>query len=151
MGENLGYDRRYITRRRRPWYGLERREPFPILVGVFSRGGYKIARNETQALNLTCFHGFRPNAMGARYVDSLFLYLSSAVGRKIVSLSARMYGDSLSKFEPNDLNAALAPSPRTLEDLPPERVAEALERMRDTGAVAEYIERRFGMEMAKEP
>ena len=149
MGEALGYDQRYITRNRRPWYGLERREPSPILIGVFSRGGYKIARNETQALNLTCFHGFRPNAQGERHVDGLFLYLSSDIGRKIVSLSARMYGDSLTKFEPNDLNAALAPSPQALEDLPPERVAEALERLRHTGAVPEYIEGRFALEMGK--
>ena len=151
MGEALGYDQRYITRNRRPWYSLERRAPSPILIGVFSRGGYKIARNETRALNLTCFHGFRPNALGERYVDGLFLYLSSAVGRKIVSLSARMYGDSLTKFEPNDLNAALAPSPQTLEDLPPERAAAALEYMRrHTGAVPEYVERRFALGMGQE-
>ena len=111
----------YIPRDERMLLFDVRREPSPILIGVFSRGGYKIARNETQALNLTCFHGFRPNALGERRVDGLFLYLSSEVGRKIVSMSARMYGDSLTKFEPNDLNSALAPSPQALEDLPPER------------------------------
>ena len=122
----------------------------PILMGVFSRGGCRIARNETQALSLTRFHGFRPNALGERRVDSLFLYMSSAVDRKIVSPPARIYGDSLSKFEPNGLNAPPAPSPQTLEDLPPERMADALDRMRIAGAVPEYIERRFGMGMARE-
>ena len=148
LGESLGYDQRYITRNRNPWYRLERREPSPILVGVFSRGGYKVVRNETAALNLTCFHGFRPNAVGERYIDHLFLYLSSAVGRRIVSLSARMYGDSLSKFEPNDLNAALAPSPQTLEDLPAERIAEALERVRHAGAIPDCVETLFARAMA---
>lgn len=147
LGEALGYDQRYITRNRRPWHRLERREPSPILVGVFSRGGYKVARNETAALNLTCFHGFRPNAVGEKYIDSLFLYLSSSVGRKALSLSARMYGDSLSKFEPNDLNAAPAPPPQALEDLTPDQVDEALERMRQTGAPSEYAETRFARAM----
>ena len=150
-GEALGYDLRYITRNRRVWHRLERREPSPILLGVFSRGGYKVVRNETAALNLTCFHGFRPNAVGERHVDRLFLYLSSSVGRKIMSMSARMYGDSLSKFEPNDLNAALAPSPQVLEDLPAERAAEAMERIRQTGEMPQYIEKRFARGMAKAP
>lgn len=149
LGETLGYDQRYITRNRNLWYRLEKREPSPILVGVFSRGGYKAIRNETAALNLTCFHGFRPNAVGERYIDHLFLYLSSAVGRRIVSLSARMYGDSLSKFEPNDLNAASAPSPQALEDMPAERMAEAMEHVRCAGAIPDCVETRFARAMAR--
>jgi hypothetical protein len=48
---------------------------------------------------------------GMPYVDSLFLYFQSRAARKILSLNMRKYGDGLDKFEPNDLNDAMAPSP----------------------------------------
>ena len=98
LGELKGYDKRFLTRNRDPWYKTESRYPSPILLGVFSRGGYKVIRNYSQALNLTCFHGFQPSRLGQQYIDHLFLYLASATGREIVSLSLRKYGDSLDKI-----------------------------------------------------
>ncbi len=143
FGEGEGYSQRFITRSRNPWYSVESREPYPLLVGVFSRFGYKIIRNLSRALNLTCFHGFQPNTNGAEYVDHLFLYFSSQTGREIVSLSARRYGDRLNKFEPNDLNTALVPSPQTLDAIPSERMEEALDLMKESGAPPEYVETWF--------
>ena len=125
-GEREGCNARFLTRNRNPWYKTEKRYPSPLLLGVFSRGGYKIVRNRSDALNLTCFHGFRPNALGERYIDQLFLYLASSSGRDIVSLSKRRYGDALDKFEPNDLNNALAPHPRVLDELSPGDVEKAV-------------------------
>ena len=119
FGEKRGYHQRFLTKSRTPWHKTETRSPAPLLLGVFSRGGYKIIRNESNVLNLTCFHGFYPNLHGAQYLDRLFLYLNSDIGRQIVSLSARRYGDGLSKFEPNDLNTALVPAPEVLDAIPP--------------------------------
>lgn len=132
-GEQQGYHQGYITRNRRPWYKNETRRPAPLLLGVFSRGGYKIVRNTSDALNLTCFHGFQPHPSGRDYIDRLFLYFHSRPGRELVSLSIRKYGDSLDKFEPNDLNRALAPTPRVLDAIADAAVADAMQQLRATG------------------
>lgn len=143
VGEQQGYDRRFLTKSRKPWYKTESRQPSPLLLGVFSRGGYKIARNTSAALNLTCFHGFQPNLIGLRYIDHLFLYFFSKIGREIVSLSIRKYGDSLDKFEPNDLNGALVPSPQTLDKIPDTDLESALRHLKDTGEIPQYVESWF--------
>lgn len=111
FGEHRGVDKRYLTRMRNPWYKLESRQPAPILFGVFSRNGFKVIRNMSSAVSLTCFHCFYPNLFGAQFVDHLFLYLCSRVGQQILSREVRKYGDKLDKFEPHDLNKSLVPSP----------------------------------------
>ena len=88
-----------------------------MFLGVFSRGDYKIIRNRSAAVSLSCYHGFRPNRHGRRYIDRLFLYLASPSGRKIVARSMRRYGNDLGKFEPNDANEALAPAPAAFDEL----------------------------------
>lgn len=134
------FHERFLTKSRKPWYKTENREPAPLLLGVFSRGGYKIILNRSKVLNLTCFHGFQPNSFGVDRVQHLFLYLSSKIGRQIISLSSRKYGDGLDKFEPNDLNNALVPSPESFSLMPQEQVAEAIQVMEATGCVPENIE-----------
>lgn len=143
-GVRRGYHTRYLTRHRRPWYKAEARQPSPLLLGVFSRGGYKIVLNTSGAVNLTCYHGFQPNLFGEKYVNHLFLYLSSEAGRTIVSLAKRQYGDALDKFEPNDINGALAPAPRVFDQLPPAVIDSALAEYRRTRKVPRRIERLFG-------
>ena len=142
-GEQQGFHQGYITRTRIPWYKNETRKPAPLLLGVFSRGGYKIVRNTSHALNLTCFHGFQPNLSGQCYVDQLFLYFHSHPGREIVSLSIRKYGDSLDKFEPNDLNSALVPAPRFLDAIPIAAVESAMQELRTTGRIPVSVDSWF--------
>jgi len=142
-GEKQGFNERYLTRNRNPWYKTEARESASILLGVFSRGGYKIVRNTSGALNLTCFHGFHPNLFGANYQEHLFLYLSSDVGRQVVSLVMRKYGDSLDKFEPNDINDALVPSPEFFESIPMGAIESAMSDYRATNKVPDRLEREF--------
>ena len=100
-------------------------------------------RNESSALNLTCFHGFQPNLSGLKYLDYIFLYLSSAVGQEIISLSMRRYGDGLNKFEPNDLNSALVPSSDVFDQIPSSDMEKALESLRETGTIPDYMESWF--------
>lgn len=111
FGERQGFDKRYLTRMRKPWFKLESRRPAPILFGVFSRNGFKAIRNTSRALSLTCFHCFYPNLFGAQFLDYLCLYFCSRVGQQIMSREVRKYGDKLDKFEPHDLNSVLVPSP----------------------------------------
>lgn len=143
FGEAKGYHKRFITRNRRPWYKTEIRAPAPLLIGVFARGGYKIIRNHSSAVSLSCFHGFRPNLCGQQYIDHLFLYLASQPGRQIVSRSMRRYGNSLSKFEPNDINEVYAPTPGVFDEMTDKDVRDALLYVKETGHTPDYIDAFF--------
>ena len=142
-GELKGFNQGFITKSRNPWYKMEKRNPSPLLLGVFSRGGYKVVRNKTSVLNLTCFHGFQPNIWGEKYIDHLFLYLQSDAGREIASLSMRRYGDALDKFEPNDLNKALVPAPQIFDEIPHERVRVAVKQLEERGTIPRFVENWF--------
>ncbi len=110
-GERKGLHLRYLTSKRNPWYKMEEREPAPILFGVFSRNTFKVIRNYSSALNLTCYHGFYPNIFGQTSINLLFLYFHSKACYTILQKNTRIYGDNLKKFEPNDLNELLVPHP----------------------------------------
>jgi len=142
-GEKLGYHLRYLTRMRTPWYKLERRTPAPLLFGVFSREKFKVVRNLSSAVNLTCYHCFYPNLFGQHLCDALFLYFKSRAARQILGISMRRYGDGLEKFEPNDLNRALAPSPTWFSRLTPNVVMNAVEYCRVNNSLPEELEAVF--------
>lgn len=142
-GESKGYHLRYLTRTRRPWYKTEKRQPSPLLIGVFSRNGYKVVRNTSDAITLTCFHGFQPNLFGRDYVDKIFLFLLSNRGREIVSRSKRQYGDGLEKFEPGDMNDAPVPSPDLLDTVAPQLVEGAMARLQSAGTLPHEVESKF--------
>ncbi len=152
-GELEGYHKRYLTSRRSPWYKTEFRNPSPLLLGVFSRNGYKIIKNESDAVNLTCFHGFQPNLLGKNYIDYLFLYLASLPGRDIVSLSIRKYGNGLEKFEPNDLNNSLVPAEHVFDKLPAKDVSTAVDYTKQSGVVPDWINDYFShkLKISDEP
>ena len=143
FGESNEYHKRFLTKTRKPWYRTELRTPAPILMGVFSRGGYKVVRNRSDVVNLSCFHGFHPNIYGHHYIDHLYLYLSSEPGRRIMSMSKRQYGDSLDKFEPNDLNDALVPTPALFDCLKAEEIACAMAYVQENDAIPESIDEFF--------
>ncbi len=109
VGEESGYQNRYLTRMRNPWYALEKRSPSKLWVGVFSRAGIRFIWNESNCISLTCFHVFQPSSTGEKYLPLLFLYLHSTIGQEFLELEKREYGAGLEKFEPNDINKALAP------------------------------------------
>ena len=138
-GEKQGFHQRYLTKLRNPWYKLEKRTPAPLLFGVFSRERFKVVRNLSSAVNLTCYHGFYPNLFGQEVVDPLFLYFQSRTARRLLELNMRRYGDSLDKFEPNDLNRALAPSIDWFANLPSDTVRKALESCRDGNGLPDYM------------
>ncbi|MCY4308997.1 MAG: N-6 DNA methylase [Rhodobacteraceae bacterium] len=142
-GESKGLHKRYVTKNRKPWYKSENREPAPLLFGVFTRGKYKVIRNTSKALNLTCFHGFYPNLFGLNYVDHLFLFLSSDIGRKIVAQVSRYYGDDLGKFEPNDINNALVPKVDFFDTISHNEILEAVAEYKKTDLIPSWLEAKF--------
>ena len=142
-GEKMGYHLRYLTKMRAPWYKLERRTPAPLLFGVFSREKFKVVRNLSSAVNLTCYHCFYPNLFGQHLCDALFLYFQSRAARQILGISMRHYGDGLEKFEPNDLNHALAPSVSWFSRLSASVVKNAIEYCRMNNSLPEEMETAF--------
>lgn len=142
-GEDQGFHQRYLTKVRSPWYKLEKRTPAPLLFGVFSRERFKVIRNMSTAVNLTCYHGFYPNLFGQVILDALFLYFQSRAARRLLELNMRRYGDSLDKFEPNDLNRALAPSVDWFAKLPPDAVSKALESCRNGNGLPDFMDDLF--------
>nr|WP_159790560.1 N-6 DNA methylase [Sodalinema gerasimenkoae] len=138
FGEECGYHQRYLTKMRHPWYKLERRQPSPLWVGVFHRQRFKVVRNLSNALNLTCFHGFYPNPFGASVIDKIFVYLISDMGQKLVKRNQRQYGNGLDKFEPGDLNQSLVPNPEQLQGMDETKVAKVLHLAQEDalGAIA---------------
>ena len=110
LGEKTGVNKRYLTACRTPWYSLEKRQPSPIWVSVFNRGGIKFIRNEANISNLTTFHCVYPiqNSLFDNVnINILFAYLLTDVAREIFEDNRREYGNGLQKFEPNDLNKAM--------------------------------------------
>ncbi|CAK8719408.1 site-specific DNA-methyltransferase (adenine-specific) [Candidatus Electronema halotolerans] len=135
-GEDCGYNKRYLTRMRNPWYKIERRTPAPILFGVFNRGRVKVVRNFTDAINFTCFHCFYPNIFGINLIDKIFIYLLSNIGQDIIRINKRTYGDNLDKFEPGDLNKSLAPSQYQFEMITDKEVKEIIEIAKNNEGMA---------------
>ena len=103
LGEKLGFNKRYLTASRSPWYAIENRTPAPIWVSVFNRNGLRFIRNEANVYNLTTFHCVYPKNTEVD-VDVLFAYLITDVAKEIFLDNSRQYGNGLVKFEPNDLN-----------------------------------------------
>ncbi len=124
LGEEAGYQHRYLTKMRNPWYALEKRSTCKIWVGVFGRAGVRFIWNESDCISLTCFHVFQPGSAGEAYLPFLFLYLNSSTGRTFLELEKREYGDGLEKYEPNDVNKALAPDFSLLDQDKLERLIE---------------------------
>jgi adenine-specific DNA-methyltransferase len=106
-GEDEEIHKRYLTKKRKPWYLLENRPPAPIWVSVFNRAGVKFIRNEANISNLTTFHCVYPKPNKTINIDLLFAYLLTDIAKEIFSDDRREYGNGLNKFEPNDINKAM--------------------------------------------
>lgn len=115
LGIARGCKTSYLAQERKTWFHLDRRDPSPILCGVFFRNKPKFIRNYTSAVTLTCFHGFIPNEQSLHLIDALYAFLISDFGTKLLMSHRRQYGNKLSKFEPSDLNNLLVPPPDQLE------------------------------------
>ena len=117
-GELEKCNERYLTKSRNPWYALEKRDPAPIWVSVFSRNRLHFIRNTSNATCLTTFHCIYPKEtlFNSTPIELLFAYLISNTAKRIFLDNGREYGNGLSKFEPNDLNKGMMLDLRELND-----------------------------------
>jgi adenine-specific DNA-methyltransferase len=143
LGVSSGVSNRYLTRTKNPWYKIEKRDVPSLFFGVFSKNKVKVIRNYSTAISLTCFHGFRPLKERSRYTDALLLFFHSKVGHKILAQNMRKYGEDLQKFEPNDLNACLVPTPDWFESHMPINLKKELSILDKNSALSERMENIF--------
>jgi len=106
-GEREGISARFLTRHRSPWYELEKRGISKIWVSVFGRKRLKFVWNESDCINLTCFHAFYPTGEGEKFFRILFLFLNTRFASELLDKEKREYGNGLEKYEPNDINKSL--------------------------------------------
>ena len=105
-GEEQGFHTRFLTSNRRLWYSMEALVPADLLVKTFGREHAVFVQNNTDVLNLTCFHGIYLNPLGLQYREAIFLYLQTDLARETFEGQKRDYGSGLGKFEPNDIKQA---------------------------------------------
>lgn len=101
-GEEMEYNKSYLTSHRKPWYSIENKDIPSIFISVFSRNKLKIIRNEAGVNSLTTFHSLFINDKSDE--NLYFCYLITPIAQKILLNNKREYGKGLNKFEPNDLN-----------------------------------------------
>jgi len=102
-GEKIGVPKRYIISHRKRWWWVEKREPAPILVLVFSRERMRFVYNKAEVLSLTHFHLIYPKFNDETMIKALLAYLNSNINEKIATIYGRVYGTGLKKLEPGDL------------------------------------------------
>lgn len=130
-GEKNGFNCAYLVKHRPVWY-IPEQKPVPrLFLNVFSRGGYRVVLNEADVNTLTNYHCFHVKAELEPYLEVLFIYLYSQIGHSIVSLAKRRYGRELDKFEPNDLNNALVPSPAFFQQIDRALIDHAITMLRN--------------------
>ena len=108
-GERLGIPTRHLPSHRPVWYMPENRAVAGIWVAVFSRENVKFILNNSNAKNLTCFHGLYAKRGFEYLAPLLVLFLNSSGGREAFSRVNRFYGDGLNKLEPKDVEAMPCP------------------------------------------
>lgn len=139
QGERQGVDKAYLTSHRSPWYQTEQKDPAPIWISVFSRSRLKIIRNETDAKNLTTFHGIYVKNTDQAFQNLFFCYLLTPICQKILLENKREYGDGLDKFEPNDLNNAKVMDVSILSKEDVQAVLGIYEQIKATRSAEAYI------------
>jgi adenine-specific DNA-methyltransferase len=100
-GLQLGLDRRFNCRARKPWYGVEKVPPADFFTTYMARNNARIIRNcigarcMTSLLNVWVNPGVQPEAMSNSLEDPANAMLLREFGRT--------YGGGLGKIEPGDL------------------------------------------------
>ncbi|WP_321469254.1 N-6 DNA methylase [Halarcobacter sp.] len=104
QAEEKEINKKYLLSKRKPWFKLENKASADFLVSVLNRTKLNFILNNTNIINLTCYHGLYLNENLKIYKDLLFLYLNSNTAYELFTLEKREYGSGLIKFEPNDIN-----------------------------------------------
>lgn len=138
-GVDTGVNRTYLNSHRNPWYQIEKKAVAPIWISVFCRNGLKVIRNETNAKNLTTFHGIYTVCDDVDFQNLFFCYLITPICRKLLLENKREYGDGLDKFEPNDLNNAMVMDISVLSKEDVDNILDIYGKIKSEGSAERYI------------
>lgn len=105
-GVKNGFSRRYVTKKRTPWYSMEQKNGGSILLSSAFRGNFKVIKNRNLYKNLTTFHSLNLNSEYKEYENILFCYLLTDIGQRLIMENKKIMGGGLNKFQPNDYNTA---------------------------------------------
>jgi adenine-specific DNA-methyltransferase len=128
-GEEQKFHKRFITKSRKLWFTMEKREPAPIWAGVFGRGDLRFIYNEAGVRSLTNFHCIYPKYEGRQFSKALVAALNSRAVRDLMVSHQRGFGGGLMKFEPKDLLNIPIPDLRALSDQTIDELANQLPLM----------------------
>ena len=145
-GEQAGFHKRFLTRKRNPWHKTEARTPALPALGRLRPRRIQGGSQHQPRLAPDVFSRLRAKCRRWRIRrNRLFLFFASRTGRRIASLAQREYGNALRKFEPNDLSDVPVPTPGLFATLHPADVAGAVAHMRETGTVPQWVDDRFAL------
>ncbi|HEX8743950.1 MAG TPA: N-6 DNA methylase [Thermoleophilaceae bacterium] len=99
-GRALGVPDGYLASRRKPWHGLDRREPPAILWPYFNRARLRFVRNRADALPLNTWLGVEPHEDVD--ADRLWRALNDPLTMEHLVASRRSYA-GMTKLEPAEL------------------------------------------------
>lgn len=131
-GAAQGFDRRYLTRNRTPWYAPERLWRAPLWAATFGRGPMRFILNTAGVWQLTAFHGIFP--LDAAHGPALVACLNAVPVQALIGARMRRHARGLQKLEPRDLLEIPVPD---LARLGPARIAALGDLLGQGGAVAE--------------
>lgn len=105
-GRELGIPDGYLASKRKPWHGLDKRQPPDILWPYFNRARLRFVRNHARALPLNSWLGIEPH----EHVDAdvLWRLLNEPTTLQAFLACRRSYA-GMSKLEPSELSEVRVP------------------------------------------
>ena len=115
-GEERGFDKRYLTRHRRVWYWVEKRDPPDAFLVYMFRSGLRLVYNSARAHALNTLHCvyFDEEVREEASVKAVLAYLNSSTAFELAKGALRVYGGGMYKLEPEEAMEMPCIDPREL-------------------------------------
>lgn len=107
-GVAAGYDDRYLSRDRDPWYAVETVKPPSLLVALMTKDRFRAVLNTARVVPSNSIYGIYVNR--AAQARALCDWINSDEGQDALRAQARHYSNGLFKLEPRDYLRVRVPS-----------------------------------------
>lgn len=104
QGEEVGFDRCYLTHKRKRWFSVEQRLPAPILFTSMFARRLRFILSKTCLKSLNTLHCIYPDKTvfgNPEATKALLAYLNSSFGHESVKACARSYGKGTGRCRQN--------------------------------------------------